>query len=155
MSLILANAYGAVIVEADDDTQISVNKGKLPDTAPRPSAEEPLEEKPRPIVLGPKTRPPLPTSVQLVRAVGGARPSGIQRYVIRLDRDVAGTHLSEDAVERVHQAIASCDGKLELDVYIPPQRSFEVEHLSSHIASLDTLGLHSLKLRVAGDVIED
>ncbi|HUG23461.1 hypothetical protein [Piscinibacter sp.] len=155
MSLILVNAYGAVIVQTDDDTEISLDKNESPESAPGPSGEEPLEHKPRPIVLGPKTRSPLPTSVQLVRVAGRPRPDGVRPYVIRLDRDIVGTGLSDEAAERVHEAIARCGGTLDLDVYIPPHHSVEVAMLSSHIASLGETGLSSLTLRVAGRLLED
>jgi len=155
MSLILVNAYGAVIVQTDDDTEISLDKNESPESAPGPSGEEPLEHKPRPIVLGPKTRTPLPTSVQLVRVAGRPRPDGIRPYVIRLDRDIVGTGLSDEAAERVHEAIARCNGTLDLDVYIPPHHSVEVAMLTSHIASLGETGLSSLTLRVAGRLLED
>lgn len=155
MSLILVNADGAVIVETDDDTQISLEEDESPEPAPRPWGEEPHEHKARPIVLGPKTRPPLPTSVQLVRVAGRARLGGIRPYVIRLDRDIVGTRLSDEAAGRIHEAIARCGGTLNLDVYIPPHRSVEVAMLSSQIASLDETGLRSLTLRVAGKLLED
>lgn len=155
MSLILVNSYGAVIVETDDDTQISLDKDESPESGQRPSGEDLREHKPRPIVLGPKTRPPLPTSVQLVRVAGRARLGGSSPYLIRLDRDIVGTRLSDEAAERVHDAIAHCSGTLELDVYIPLHHSVDVAMLSSQIASLDETGVRSLTLRVAGKLLED
>lgn len=155
MGVVLVNAHGAVIVETDGDTQISIDEDESSESGQRPSGEEPREHKARPIVLGPKTRPPLPTSVQLVRVAGRTRLGGVRPYVIRLDRDIVGTRLSDEAAARVHEAIAQCSGTLELDVYIPLHRSVEVAMLSSQIASLDETGLRSLTLRVAGEVLKD
>jgi len=155
MSLILVNAHGAVIVQTDDGTEISLDKNESPDSAPGPSAEEPRGHKPRPIVLGPRTRPPLPTSVQLVRVTGRPRPDGTRPYVIRLDRDIVDSGLSDEAAERVHEAIARSSGTLDLDVYLPPNHSVEVARLSSHLASLGETSLKSLTLRVAGRPLED
>jgi hypothetical protein len=143
-----------VIIQTDDDIRISRDDDESPESAPA-AGEEPGEHKARPIVLGPRTRPPLPTSVQLVSVTGRAPRGGVGRAVIRLDRDIVGERLSDEAIERVRQAIERSEGWLDLDVYIPLRRSVEVSLLSSHIASLDHPDLRKLTLHVTGKLSED
>lgn len=155
MSVILINAYGAVIVQTDEGTEISIDDKESEESARDSSVDEPPEHKARPIVLGPKTRPPLPTSVQLVRIAGRPRADGVRPYVIRLDRDIVDMHLSVEVAKRLQEAIALSDGALDLDVYLPPHRSVELAMLSGQIAALGESDLQSLTLRVAGRLLED
>jgi hypothetical protein len=159
MSLTLVNILGSVIVQAEDEIEFVCDEGA--DYAPAaPATSQPGERRGkdlrvRPIVLGPRTRPPLPTSIQLARVIGRPRQPGALPLVIRLDQDIRGGQLSPALWNRLEATMAPGAGTLNLDVYLPPGYSVDLGELSNCLSSVGSLGVGALALRVGGKLEGD
>jgi hypothetical protein len=158
MGLTLINLNGVVVVQVDDETDIVFEEYSDEPPAVPPTSQKDerggRDLRTRPIILGPKTRPPLPTSVQLTRMVGRVHKGGSRPLLINLDRDIVGNHLSSVISKRLAEAIAQSAGTINIDVYVPMQRSIDMTQLSRHIADVSDFKLRSLTMRVGGELEE-
>lgn len=152
MAIYLTHRWdGIQAVEAgDDEVQFAPRAIPSQSPLPNPGGLNVEERKPIKIVLGPRPRPPRPTSIIVVPDVGGRFRDGSPVPILNLAEIIAYGEIGDVTAEMLRTVARSLDPDkhLRVDALLPQGHSIDVAALSNHFSHLSNEIGHPIAVRL-------